>query len=85
MNIALVLVMLALLFIFAIALTAVIVLVARNARDAERAGYEDEIEELGVELEEERTGRVHDRRHIHALELLLADAGIPLPNRGING
>lgn len=72
---------LALLFVFAVALTSVIVLVARNARDAEREDYEQELEELNDAAELCRRQRVSDHRYIHACELRMADAGVPLPER----
>lgn len=72
---------LALLFVFVVALTSTIVLVARNARDAEREDFEIELDQANAEIEECRQVRVDDARYINRLEISLASAGKDLPGR----
>lgn len=67
------------LFVFVVAFVAVIVLVIRSARDAEHEEFEHELDELSDELTEQRQLRVADHKYIHALEVLVMDAGLPLP------
>jgi len=70
---------LALLFVFAVAFTSVIVLVARNAREAEREDFERELDEVNAEVEECRHARVAEARYLHELEVKVAAAGLDLP------
>lgn len=72
---------LALLFVFAVAFTAALILVARNARDAEREGMEIEIDDLSSEVEQCRHARVAEARYSHECEVALASAGLRPPSR----
>lgn len=75
----------ALILVFLAALLGAIIIVARNARDAEREEMAAELEEFDVELTECRRTRLAEHRYLHALEVAAVDAGVPLPRRVPDG